>query len=77
MELVRVGASAALHSNPNSPLVLVSTRSTSGPLWTDHVKHSRAEDEVLGPFYRWIAGVEQKDRLLNKARAEAAMASLD
>lgn len=34
-------------------------------------------DELLGPFYRWIAEVEQKDRLINKMLAEASPASLD
>jgi hypothetical protein len=38
---------------------------------------AHAEDEVLGPFYRWIAEVEQRDRLMHKLHAEAAMASLD
>jgi hypothetical protein len=38
---------------------------------------THAGDEVLGSFYRWIAKVEQKDRLINKLHAEAAMASLD
>ena len=34
-------------------------------------------DELLGPFYRWIVEVEQKERLLHKMQTEAAMASLD
>jgi hypothetical protein len=38
---------------------------------------AHAQDEVLGPFYRWVAEAEQSDRLMNKLRAEAAMASLD
>jgi len=36
-----------------------------------------ATDELLGPFFRWIVEVEQKERLLHRMQAEAAMASLD
>ena len=38
---------------------------------------AHAADELLGPFYRWIVGVEQKERLMRKMQAEADMASLD
>ena len=33
-----------------------------------------ADNPVLGPFYRWIVEVEQKDRLFNKLRADEDMA---
>jgi hypothetical protein len=36
-----------------------------------------AADEVLGPFYRWIVGIEQQNRLLHKLQSEAQMAALD
>lgn len=38
---------------------------------------AHATDELLGPFYRWIVEVEQKERLMHKRQANAAMASLD
>ncbi len=38
---------------------------------------AHATDEVLGPFYRWIVEVEQKERLMHKMQADAAMGSLD
>jgi hypothetical protein len=38
---------------------------------------AHASDEVLGPFYRWIVEVEQKERLMHKMQAEVAMVSLD
>jgi hypothetical protein len=38
---------------------------------------AHASDELLGPFYRWIVEVEQKERLMHKLRSDAEMASLD
>ena len=38
---------------------------------------AHATDELLGPFYRWIVEVEQKERLVHKMQAEAAMACPD
>ena len=38
---------------------------------------SHATDELLGPFYRWIVEVEQKERLVHRMHADAAMGSLD
>ncbi|MCI0625347.1 MAG: hypothetical protein L0387_27500 [Acidobacteria bacterium] len=38
---------------------------------------AHASDELLGPFYRWMVEVEQKDRLMHKMQAHADMASLD
>ena len=38
---------------------------------------AHASDELLGPFYRWIVEVEQKERLMHKMHADAAMNSLD
>jgi hypothetical protein len=38
---------------------------------------THAADEWLGPFYRWIVEIEQKNRLMNKMRSEAEMATLD
>jgi hypothetical protein len=38
---------------------------------------SHASDELIGPFYRWIVEVEQKERLMHKLHAHAEMASLD
>jgi len=38
---------------------------------------AHATDELLGPFYRWIVQVEQKERLMHKMQSDAAMASLD
>jgi hypothetical protein len=62
-------------------------RSYSGGTWDegfDYVEaeaaraaKANAQDEILGPFYRWIVKTEQQDRLMNKLHAEAAMASLD
>ena len=36
-----------------------------------------AGDELLGPFYRWIVEIEQKNRLMNKMVADSQMAALD
>ena len=36
---------------------------------------AHANDEELGPFYRWIVEIEQKNRLMNKMRGETAMAT--
>ena len=36
-----------------------------------------ADDELLGPFYRWIVEIEQKNRLMNKMVAESQMETLD
>ena len=38
---------------------------------------AHAADELLGPFYRWIVEIEQKNRLMYKMRNEAEMAALD
>jgi hypothetical protein len=38
---------------------------------------TQATDEFLGPFFRWIVEIEQKDRLLHKLHSEAAMAAMD
>lgn len=38
---------------------------------------AQASDELLGPFYRWIVEVEQKERLMHKMQADAEIASLD
>ena len=38
---------------------------------------AHAQDELLGPFYRWIVEVEQKERVLHKLRSDAEMGSLD
>lgn len=38
---------------------------------------AHAADEVLGPFYRWIAEVERHDREFHRKLYEAEMASLD
>jgi hypothetical protein len=38
---------------------------------------THATDPVLGPFYRWIVEVEQKDRLWHRMQSEASLAALD
>jgi hypothetical protein len=38
---------------------------------------AHASDELLGPFFRWIVEVEQKERLLHKTLADTEMACLD
>jgi hypothetical protein len=36
-----------------------------------------AADELLGPFYRWIVEIEQKDRLMHKMVSETELAASD
>lgn len=38
---------------------------------------SHSKDEILGPFYRWIVEIEQRDRLIHKMHNEAEMAAWD
>ncbi len=38
---------------------------------------AHATDELLGPFYRWIVEVEQKERSMHKMVCEAEFAALD
>jgi hypothetical protein len=38
---------------------------------------AHANDELLGPFYRWIVEAEQKERLMHKMDYECEMSALD
>jgi hypothetical protein len=38
---------------------------------------THATDELLGPFYRWIFEIEQRNRLMNRMRSESEMAAFD
>jgi len=38
---------------------------------------AHSKDEILGPFYRWIVEIEQRNRLIHKMHSEAAMASME
>jgi hypothetical protein len=41
------------------------------------VAAAQANDPILGPFYRWIVEAEQRSRVMDRMRHDAAMASLE
>ena len=58
--------------------VILSGTANDGTVGAAAVKaaESHAEHPILGPFYRWIVEVEQKDRMNHQMQAANDMANL-